>query len=97
MKNIRKTRTHTGDWAKDKKFKHYWSLRMGHLKRALQGVGNLSNTTVYEYTDEEREKTLTLVREWKKEFVDYKWASKSNKQKKQENNKPLYDQYFKKG
>ena len=69
MNNKRKARTKTSEWPKAKKFKHYWSLRMGHLRRAMQGVGNLSNTAVYEYSDNERKKTLDLVRKWKKEFV----------------------------
>ena len=63
----------------------------------MQGVGNLSNTAVYEYSDDERKKTLDLVRKWKKEFVEDKWTSKTNRHKTQENNKPLYDQYFNKG
>ena len=93
QKNVR---TKTADWAPDKKFKHYWSLRMGHLKRALQGVGNLSNPNIYKYSDEERTKTLRLVRDWTKEHFEMKWQ-KAKEQKDRRGSSfqtNLYEQYF---
>ena len=94
-RNNYKHRTKTDDWSKEKKLEHYWNLRMKHLKRALQGVGNLSNKSVYAYTEDEKKKTLQMVREWKKEFVDDKWSRKhSNKSSQRDIN--LYQETFKK-
>ena len=89
-------RTKTADWPPDKKFKHYWSLRMNHLKRALQGVGNLSNSNIYAYSDEERTRTLKLVRDWTKEYLEMKWQkAKEQKDRKGTSLKTdLYEQYF---
>ena len=92
-RNNRKHRTKTADWSKEKKFKHYWNLRMRYLKKALQGVGNLSNKTVYDYTEAEKRKTLQLVREWKKEFVEDKWNKKHVSRSSQQNIN-LYQEYF---
>ena len=41
---------------------------MKHLKKALQGVGNLSNKSVYEYTEDE-EKTLQMVRSGRRSLL----------------------------
>ena len=68
---------------------------MRHLKRALQGVGNLSNKIVYDYTEAEKRKTLQLVREWKKEFVEDKWNKKHVSRSSQQNIN-LYQEHFKK-
>ena len=92
-KNVR---TKTADWSPDRKFKHYWSLRMNHLKKALQGVGNLSNPNIYEYSEEERSKTIKLVKEWTKEYFEMKWQ-KAKEQKEKRNKSSdtsFYEQYF---
>ena len=69
---------------------------MNHLKRALQGVGNLSNSNIYAYSDEERTRTLKLVRDWTKEYLEMKWQkAKEQKDRKGTSLKTdLYEQYF---
>ena len=66
------------------------------LKSALRGVGNLSNSNVYEIPDDAKRIIETEVRKWTKEFVTDKWNRSENKRKNKDKSESLYEQYFKK-
>ena len=78
------------------KFKYYFDLRMRLLKSALRGVGNLSNSNVYEIPNDAKRIIETEVRKWTKEFVTDKWNRSENKRKNKDKSESLYEQYFKK-
>ena len=66
------------------------------LKSALRGVGNLSNSNVYEIPSDAKRIIETEVRKWTKEFVTDKWNRSENKRKNKDKSESLFEQYFKK-
>ena len=75
MKNKTPGRTVTKNMAKPEKFIHYLDIRMKSLETALNNIGNLSNTNVYRYTEDQKKTTLKAIskmhddmrRRWSKE------------------------------
>ena len=75
MKNKTPGRTETKHMSKSEKFIHYLDIRMKSLETALNNIGNLSNTNVYRYTDDQKKTTLKAIskmhedmrRRWSKE------------------------------
>ena len=75
MKNKTSGRTVTKNMSKSEKFIHYLDIRMKSLETALNNIGNLSNTNVYRYTDDQKKTTLKAIskmhedmrRRWSKE------------------------------
>ena len=75
MKNKTPGRTATKHMSKAEKFIHYLDIRMKSLETALNNIGNLSNTNVYRYTDDQKKTTLKAIskmhedmrRRWSKE------------------------------
>ena len=62
-------KSRTGHMTDREKFEYYYNLRMSLLKSALRGVGNLSNSNVYDIPDKAKEVISTKLRKWSKEYV----------------------------
>ena len=75
MKNKTPGRTETKNMSKSDKFIHYLDIRIKSVETALNNIGNLSNTNVYKYTEDQKKTTLKAInkmhddmrRRWSKE------------------------------
>ena len=92
----KRTKSRTSHLNASEKFEYYFNLRMGLLKSALRGVGNLSNRNVYDIPDKAKEIIEKKIREWTKEFVYDKWNKSSKKVDRNRKTETLFKQYFKK-
>ena len=89
-------KSRTGHMTDREKFEYYYNLRMSLLKSALRGVGNLSNSNVYDIPDKAKEVISNKLRKWSKEYVYDKWNRSSKKKNTQNKTSSLYEQDFKK-